>query len=48
MKIRRMNQKTAFSDAHAHPFPSSRPKRALPRVCLVPGWSACCAIVLLT
>ena len=30
----------------AQPSASSRPNRARPRVCVVPAWSACCAIVL--
>src|SRR5947207_9804545 len=41
-----MNQKAALSDAQPQPFASSRPKNARPRVCLVPGCRACCAIVL--
>ena len=42
----RMNQKTAFSDAQPQPLASSSPNRARPRVCVVPGCRACCAIVL--
>src|SRR3954454_20217196 len=41
-----MNQKTALSDAQAQPVASSSPKNARPRVCRVPGYRACCAIVL--
>ena len=41
-----MNQNAALSDAQPQPLASSRPKNARPRVCVLPGWSACCAIVL--
>src|SRR5512141_1644187 len=46
MKTSRMNQNSALSDAQPQPFASSRPKNARPRVCVVPGCRACCAIVL--
>ena len=46
MKISRTNQNAALSDAQPQPFASSRPNNARPRVCVVPGFRARCAIVL--
>src|SRR6478672_320894 len=46
MKIIRMNQKAALSEAQPQPLASSSPNRARPRGCVDPGCRACCAIVL--